>query len=151
LPAAEAQANSFKLEYLVNPNSHDSNIPIVDIIFVHGLGGSARGTWTHGKSAFWPIWLPKVQGLENARISTFGYDSKWTRISNPANVLDISHFAEQLLNELRRHYSRHPNVSVLFPFSSAKRIQTQTIFIAHSMGGLVVKKVRDDPTFEVED
>jgi len=92
----------------------DSVTTPVDIIFVHGLGGSAKGTWTHAESnSFWPLWLPKVHGLENVRIMTFGYDSAWNKIWKSNNVLDISDFADQLLNALRRHYSRYGNVSIV--------------------------------------
>jgi len=86
--------------------------PPVNIIFVHGLGGSARGTWTHPESkAFWPLWLHKVKGLENPRIMTFGYDADWYKIWRPKNVLDITDFGDQLLNHLFLHYSKYGDVS----------------------------------------
>ena|SRR5579862_3204847 len=108
-PATPDIAGDFGLQVLFVPST-----PQVDIIFVHGLGGSAKGTWTHRDSnSFWPLWLPKVQGLENARITVFGYDSAWNKIWKPNNVLDISDFADQLLNDLKRHYSRYGNVSGL--------------------------------------
>jgi hypothetical protein len=52
--------------------------------------------------------------LDNARIAVFGYDSEWNKIWKPNNVLDISDFSDQLLNALRRHYSRYGNVSTSF-------------------------------------
>jgi len=112
-PTAPATSSDFGLQVLFVPTfSSESCTPPVDIIFVHGLGGSAKGTWTHPESnSFWPLWLPKVHGLENARITVFGYDSTWNKIWNPNNVLDISDFADQLLNDLRRHYARYGNVS----------------------------------------
>jgi hypothetical protein len=91
----------------------DSNIPI-NIIFVHGLGGSAVGTWTEAESdSLWPLWLSEIKGLENARIMTFGYDSAWNNIWKTSNVLDISDFAKQLVHDLWLHYLEHGDVYIL--------------------------------------
>lgn len=51
--------------------------PIVDIIFVHGLGGRSHYTWSYRRDLdlFWPQWLHSEPGLSEARISTYGYDS----------------------------------------------------------------------------
>jgi hypothetical protein len=115
LPATPTATDDFGLQVLFEPTLHrDLRTSPVDIIFVHGLGGSAKGTWTHPESkSFWPLWLPKVHGLENARITVFGYDSAWNKIWKPDNVLDISNFADQLLNALRRHYACYGSVSAL--------------------------------------
>jgi len=78
------------------------------------LGGSAYGTWTHQESkSFWPPWLVKVKGLENARIMTFGYDSSCNKIWTPNNTLDIPDFAQQLVNEIWLHYADHGEVLFL--------------------------------------
>ncbi|TKA59259.1 hypothetical protein B0A49_08920 [Cryomyces minteri] len=60
---------------------HDPVDAVVDIIFVHGLTGSRRNTWTKkwtiGKqtvACFWPEHLLPID-IENARISTWGYDA----------------------------------------------------------------------------
>jgi hypothetical protein len=83
---------------------------VVNIVFVHGLGGSARGTWTYEPDAkFWPSWLHNVEGLQNTRIMTFGYDADWYQIWNPKNLLDISDFGTQLLDQLFLHYSKYPS------------------------------------------
>ena len=112
IPTGSITTSDFGLQVLFVPTSSSNSLTSpVDIIFVHGLGGSAKGTWTHPESnSFWPLWLPKVHGLENARISVFGYDCAWKKIWTPNNVLNISDFADQLLNALRRHYSRYGNV-----------------------------------------
>jgi hypothetical protein len=76
----------------------------IDIIFVHGLGGSAIGTWTHSQTkAFWPAWLPKEEGMENIRIMTFGYDSSLGSILSPRNALGVTEFARQLLDSVDLH------------------------------------------------
>jgi hypothetical protein len=86
---------------------------VVDIIFVHGLGGTPKGTWTHNKDAFWPIWLRDIKGLENSRILVFGYDSDWKKVWKPNTTLNISDIATQLLNHLLHHCSATANVIIL--------------------------------------
>jgi hypothetical protein len=84
---------------------------VVDIIFIHGLGGGSRDTWTHpGTGAFWPDFLYEDDKFANARISTFGYDSNFVNIFLPNNVLDISAFAKQLLDDLDLHYEKYGEV-----------------------------------------
>ena len=104
----------FGLTILIEPAVPDGeHIPLTNVIFVHGLGGSARGTWTHEESdSFWPDWLPTTKGLGHARIMTFGYDADWNKIWRPNNVLDISDFGDQLLNHLLLHYSSFGDVSL---------------------------------------
>jgi hypothetical protein len=82
---------------------------LIDVIFVHGLGGSSRGTWTHPKSGFWPTWLQEKSGLENVRISTFGYDANWD-ITKRSNALGIADFARKLLLALDLHYTTFRDV-----------------------------------------
>ena len=80
----------------------------IDIVFVHGLGGSADGTWTHPKSKlFWPDVLHEQRGLERCRVLTFGYDSDWGNLFGPSTHLDISDFSVQLLNALELHHDRN--------------------------------------------
>ena len=60
---------------------------------------------------FWPLWLPEEKGLENTRISSFGYDANWNPITEARNILDISGFAGQLLDSMQLHYHEYGNVS----------------------------------------
>jgi hypothetical protein len=133
--AAIPPTNQFGLQVHVAPTIpvNSPTLPI-DIIFVHGLGGSSKGTWTHPESnSFWPLWLPNVQGLENARITTFGYDSTWNEIWKPNNILDISDFADQLLNSLRRHYSLYGNVSIVLPICQSFIVSRRIQFLSHTV------------------
>lgn len=74
----------------------------VDIVFVHGLGGTSRLSWSWNRdlSLFWPQeWLPLEPGLENARILTFGYNAHF--LSPAKDLFNISDFAKDLLVQLK--------------------------------------------------
>ena len=82
----------------------------VQIIFVHGLGGSRRGTWKHPlsikhpltrKVPIWPEWLQDEEGFEKVRIGLFGYNSN-INIVRQKNQLGIPDFAIQLLKALEQ-------------------------------------------------
>ncbi|MCJ1382328.1 hypothetical protein MMC17_005441 [Xylographa soralifera] len=102
---------------------------LVELVFVHGLGGGSRKTWSFSSSFkhFWPqIWLPRDIGFRNVRIHSFGYESDWT--STKDDISNVSDFASSLLNAL------------FYSSSLRTPMDTPIIFVAHSMGGLVVKK-----------
>jgi len=87
----------YRLEVLHEPTPPPPHP--AQIIFVHGLNGSKRRTWTQGKTDFWPLWLRDLKGLESVRIATFGYNSS-TNILKPNTNLSIPIFAGQLLRYL---------------------------------------------------
>jgi len=109
--------------------------PVADIVFVHGLGGTSRQTWCKDRdpSLFWPCeWLPQERGLRNARVTSFGYNAHFASFSSKGNILNISDFAKDLLFKMRfatDQGERELNMG-----------SAPIIFVAHSMGGLVVKK-----------
>ncbi|KAI3342513.1 NACHT and WD domain protein [Ustulina deusta] len=114
--------------------------PILDIVFVHGLGGGSRKTWSKTEllSHFWPQeWLPKDDTFERVRIQSFGYNSDWAKSKD--NCLNLHHFGKGLL----AHLATSP------PLLSS---DTPIILVGHSMGGLVIKKAyilaRQDTTYE---
>ena len=83
----------------------------VNIIFVHGLGGSARETWTHPNTKqFWPAWLLRLETMTNVEVYTFGYEANWKNILGPRNCLGIQGFARQLLDGLDLHYQHNGDV-----------------------------------------
>jgi hypothetical protein len=74
----------------------------VDIIFVHGLGGTCRLSWSWNRdlSLFWPQeWLPQEPELTAARILTFGYNANF--MSPSRDTFNISDFAKDLLLQMR--------------------------------------------------
>jgi len=80
-----------------------SNLPrdaVADVIFVHGLGGGSRKTWSKNEdpALFWPgQWLPQDPEFRDVRIHTFGYDSDWDKES----ILNIHDFAKSLLRWIK--------------------------------------------------
>src|SRR5437762_11066320 len=89
-----------------------TNVTTVNVVFVHGLGGSATETWTHYPSnTFWPTLLHEDDGFANIRVLTFGYNASFRNIFAPKNTLDISDFAKQLLDALDLHYDKYGDVT----------------------------------------
>ncbi|KAI9665515.1 MAG: hypothetical protein M1831_001657 [Alyxoria varia] len=74
----------------------------VDVVFIHGLGGTSRRTWSKNEDPelFWPLkFLPLEVDVSLSRIFTFGYDANFrTAGSIGTSVLD---FAKDLLFDLK--------------------------------------------------
>ena len=100
----------YRLEVLYEPKASPTHP--VQIVFVHGLNGSKRGTWTYSKDSFWPEWLHEDRGLEDVRIATFGYNSS-TNVLKPNTNLSIPIFAKQLLLYLKQLSYKHGPVRTL--------------------------------------
>jgi hypothetical protein len=95
---------------------------VLDIVFVHGLDGDARKSWS-GKApdSFWPAWLG--QDVTGIAVWSLGYDaasSGWL-----GNAMPIQDRAINLLAQLENHEIG----------------QRPLCFVTHSMGGLVVKEM----------
>ena len=110
---------------------HDGGIEAcVDIVFVHGLTGNAYNTWLYKETGIhWPsefLW----QDLPDARILSFGYDADVVNIWSgaPASNNRLSNHAESLVGKLVRERIRSD--------TETRKI----IFVAHSLGGLVVEQ-----------
>ena len=99
------------------------------IVFVHGLNlkgnpGHARKTWTHENGTFWPrALLPEL--LPTARVLLFAYNSG---ILSNASKLSVAGHAKSLLTDIE-HKRLDKN-----------QVHRPLIFVAHSLGGLVVKQ-----------
>jgi len=150
---------------------HDSQDAITDIVFVHGLQGHPRKTWAcervpglgsqgsgegphrgirsifsrkrregpkeaESSEVFWPSDL-LPDDCRNARILTWGYDSKVTNFfAGAANQSNITAYARNLLQALKicRRDCRRRSL----------------IFVAHSLGGIIVKDVLHRAAYETE-
>ena len=118
----------------------------ISIIFVHGLRGHRRDTWTK-QGICWPKDLLGIEpALSNVRILSFGYDSRVVVFGGRVSLNSIFKHSMSFLNGLCRE--REDVVGIVFTSTSSrlKAIQNQQdrpiIFIAHSLGGLIVKDVR---------
>lgn len=121
----------------------------MDIIFVHGLGGSSRKTWTkdHNLDTFWPLeFLPQEPEIGDTRILTFGYNAKFKPGGGGSNTMSVLDFAKELLYDLR--YATDESSPDLEDLGLG---QKPIIFLVHSMGGLIVKEAymqgKDDPQY----
>lgn len=101
--------NPYGLEILHRPRAQSGKL--VQIVFVQGLGGSKRGTWTHSKGKFWPMWLHEEPGLENVRVALFGYNANFNVLA-PNTNLSIPTFANQLLYSMEQLSYRHGTVYI---------------------------------------
>ena len=103
---------------------------MVDVVFVHGLKGDPHYTWTAEESkTFWPAQLlPSFVEEEKARILTYGYDADTSSFTDSQSRNSLASHAENLLVELvANRRIRGAN-------------QRPLIFVAHSLGGLLVKQ-----------
>ncbi|NEO01741.1 MAG: DUF433 domain-containing protein [Moorea sp. SIO3I7] len=107
-------------------SSHQDLVPSADVVFVHGLGGDAITTWhPQGKrddDHYWLGWLGKDNLCVN--IWSFGYQAEATNWKSNSSM-PLFDQASNLLDWL----------------DSRELGQRPLIFITHSMGGLLVKKM----------
>lgn len=87
--------------------------PLVDFIFIHGLGGGSRKTWSKSPDSYhyWPKeWLSQDPEFNSVRIYSFGYKADWAE--KTSSILNIHDFALSLLGEIRCNPDiRRSNVS----------------------------------------
>lgn len=87
--------NPLGLNVLYEPEAD----PTVDIIFVHGLNGTSRSTWSKDKNTdfCWPEkWLPQEPEIRTARVLSFGYNAAASP-SSSASTLNVTDFGKNLL------------------------------------------------------
>ncbi|KFZ13482.1 hypothetical protein V501_03683 [Pseudogymnoascus sp. VKM F-4519 (FW-2642)] len=100
--------------------------PIVDIVALHGLNGHREKTWTAANDVLWLRDLLPTD-LPNARIFSWGYN---------ADVFGGTHGIDQ------QHIYDHGRTLISDLCLKRRLTKTQRrpiIFIAHSLGGIVVK------------
>ncbi|KAH8683389.1 Alpha/Beta hydrolase protein [Tricladium varicosporioides] len=106
----------------------DNTDDAIDIVFVHGLTGNRESTWTDKTAkVFWPKDL-LAKDLPKARIITFGYDADIIRGLSMAGNGTLRDHGKALAEDLAMRRKRTD--SNLRPL----------IFVAHSLGGLVVEQ-----------
>jgi len=108
-----------------------ANQPLVDLVFVHGLNGDPHNTWTTIPSnVFWPAdLLPQFIDEQKVRVLVYGYDADVTSLAGAGTTKDrIHNHAERL------------NADLFANRRIRKATERPIIFVAHSLGGLVVKR-----------
>ncbi len=101
----------------------------ISLVLIHGLNGDYLKTWEHETTNIcWPKdLLPSV--LPYVRVLSFGYDAD---VYGNTSVTGIRGNAQALLARLRdRRETRDHGRPI--------------VFVAHSLGGIVLKQVRLDP------
>ncbi|KAI1339658.1 hypothetical protein F5Y15DRAFT_381625 [Xylariaceae sp. FL0016] len=135
---------------------HDSPRAAVDVVFIHGLQGHPEKTWTYvGKSrkssfrqrffrsasatvieeapaTYWPCdLLAQSEDFRNARIMTWGYDTRVIRdFFGTSDQQNISQHGNNLMVNLQQERKADP--------------RRPLIFVAHSLGGIVLKVALDN-------
>ncbi|KAF2435949.1 NACHT and WD domain protein [Tothia fuscella] len=157
-PALQLLNSATATDGLAPQNSHLGSGPLglnvvytpnnghkADIVFIHGLGGSSRWTWSksHKAELFWPLtFLPLEPDVCLARILSFGYNADFRKSGNLGTmVLD---FAKRLLYDLK--YAKDEQKEDL------NMGKVPLLFVVHSMGGLIIKEAymqgQHDPNYE---
>lgn len=97
------------------------------LIAVHGLDGHREKTWIADNGVFWlRDELPKI--ITNSRILTWGYDAR-THGSTPLSCQTLFDHAISLIADLSLERRR------------TKTDERPIVFLAHSIGGIIVKSV----------
>lgn len=94
--SSEDSKGSLGLNTLYTPLSDSA---VADLVFVHGLRGGSRSTWTKSgdPALYWPKeWLPNDEAFQDVRIHSYGYDSDWEH----GSTLGIQDFAKALLGSI---------------------------------------------------
>lgn len=97
--------------------------PVLDIVFVHGLGGDRFETWQTEPKCYWPRWL--AARFSNCRVFSFGFDSRKLAGFLTGEGASLHDLALTLGDALLSREDAAPH----------------TLFICHSLGGLIVKQL----------
>ena len=139
----------------------------VDVVLVHGLNGDPKATWTSKTgNVFWPKdLLPQFVEDLNVRVLVYGYDAdiisfaskngtgvSKDKIHNHAERLVADLFANRRVRDIYSYlqccdsaglctnWQAATSTSVLTCNQIRKAAERPIIFLAHSLGGIVVKR-----------
>lgn len=110
-------------QIFAEPRPESPPAAVLDIIFVHGLGGDRIKTWQKTEDAFWPRWL--AEQFPSCRIYMIGYDSnKFAGIlaGEGASIQDLA-------------------LSIADQIASREEGAPHALLVAHSLGGLIIKQM----------
>lgn len=131
-----------KLHLISTPPAEGPATRELDVVFVHGLGGDPFSTWRHGEddTTSWPHWLAEDYG-ERIAVWSFGY---------PASKSTAPRLIERLKKFLGFSTNEDAGFSMPLPRRGRNALHNLVnndignrpcIFIAHSLGGLLVKTI----------
>ena len=112
-----------KLEYIGDGRDKPCPEAPFDIVFVHGLTGDLKDTWTHTNGEYWPGWL--AHDFPTVNVYSAGYDSGIFASFVKGGGASLADRATILLDRIASRPSRDRPV----------------LFITHSLGGLIVKQL----------
>jgi hypothetical protein len=116
------------------------------VVFVHGLTGGYKSTWTDKTGIFWPETFLK-KDLPTARILTFDYDADIQTLNEHSSNTLRDHgkslaFDLSLLRMKTKSVRGQPHASsthyLHLTFTKNNRA---IVFVGHSLGGLVCMQV----------
>lgn len=107
------------------PQIHQISNPcaaVLDVVFIHGLGGGHPSTWTSG-GGFWLEWI--AEDIPEVAVSSLAYPAGVSRWIGSGTEMGINERAQNLLTLLATDgFGERP-----------------ILFVCHSLGGLIVKAI----------
>lgn len=114
----------------------DNPLRQADVIFIHGLGGDAFGTWRHGpdEASSWPHWLGA--DFPNIGVWSLGYAASHTRLAKRLRLFGRG--------------TRDSGYSMALPDRALQVLDLMTqqnlgqrplVLVCHSLGGLLAKQL----------
>lgn len=108
----------------IGPAASTMPSPVVDVVFVHGLGGDDSSTWTpDGITESWLNWL--AQDIPEIAVWSLRYPAGATKWTTDGEGMALPDRAANLIPTMLYH-------------GIGSR---STVFVCHSLGGLVVKQI----------
>lgn len=132
----------FSSKYILRIATTDTDWTVSSIVAVHGLNGHREKSWTANGVNWLRDFLPS--DIPTARILTWGYDVN-THSTSQISAQYLYDHAVTLVSDLSLQRNLEKVQEALWiVVISLRTTQTQTrplIFIAHGLGGIVVKSV----------
>jgi hypothetical protein len=101
----------------------DDSQRVADVVFVHGLDGDAKSTWhpNDNPNAFWPEWV----GEDCPNLGVWSLDYEASALGWKGHAMPLDERATE----------------VLAVFDTDEIGKRPVVFVVHSLGGLLIKRV----------